>query len=78
MAKLNQLAINSEGFVFNPSSGDSYTLNSTGLTILHGLRDGKEPQAIAEQLCADFEVTAEDAERDVADFMNCLKNFRLL
>ncbi len=76
--KLKQLAINNDGFVFNPSCGDSYTVNHCGLMVLNGLREGKTADEIAQHLATQFNLSLQDAERDVNDFLNCLKNFRLL
>lgn len=78
VAKLKQLAINNDGFVFNPSCGDSYTVNRCGLAVMNGLREGKSADEISKKIAADFNISQQDAERDVNDFLNCLKNFRLL
>ena len=52
--KLPNLAINHDGFVFDPSTGDSYVMNPTGLAILQGLQDGidetqRKPQTTKRQ-----------------------------
>jgi len=40
--KINQsIAISENGFVFNPITGDSFTLNNTGIQILTMLKSGK-------------------------------------
>jgi len=76
--KLAQLALNDEGFAFDPTSGDSYQVNHVGLSILKGLREGKENQEVAQVLTEEYEVSQEDAERDVADFSGRLKTFGLV
>ena len=78
MQKLAHLAVNDEGFVFNPSSGDSFQVSQTGLLILNAWRAGKADEEIAQSLVAQFEVTLEDAQRDVADFRANFKNLGLL
>ncbi len=78
MIRLNQLAINDEGFVFDPSTGESFTVNPSGLFILNQLKSGKSPEEIAEALKTAFEDVPELAERDVADFVAHLKTYRLL
>jgi hypothetical protein len=78
MQKLSRLAINDEGFVFNPNTGDSFQVSETGLLILSGLRAGHAEEAIAQTLAGKYEVSLEDAQRDVADFVANLKNFSLL
>ena len=79
MSKIAHLAMNDEGFVFDPTTGDSFMANVTGLFILTKLRDNILPAAIAPALVAEFDVSLEDAERDFNDFcvqpkawaMNC-------
>lgn len=78
MSKLLQLALNDEGFVFDPSSGDSYVLNETGLFIVRALRDGKAHAEVVEAVAAAYEVESAEAERDVSDLTERLQTFGLL
>lgn len=78
MEKLAQLALNDEGFAFDPTSGDSYQVNHVGLFILNGLREGKEDPEVAQMLTEEYEVSQEDANRDMADFSGRLKTFGLV
>ncbi|MDA0837717.1 MAG: HPr-rel-A system PqqD family peptide chaperone [Planctomycetota bacterium] len=73
MPRLNQLALNEEGFVFDPTTGDSFLLNKTGLFIIERLRENKDHEEVLESLVDAFEVTAEQAERDISDFQTRLK-----
>ena len=63
--RLSNLAVNHDGFVFDPSTGDSYVLNQTGLAVLQGLQDGVDETQIARELVEQFDVT-DDGERFVA------------
>ncbi|NPA13166.1 MAG: HPr-rel-A system PqqD family peptide chaperone [Aquificae bacterium] len=78
MDRLSQLAINDEGFVFDPITGESFTVNQTGLFILKLLKEGKTPEEIVSQLVENFEVSPETAERDVVDFIEKLRSYRLV
>lgn len=78
MSRLNHLAINDEGFVFDPSTGESFTVNSTGLAILKALKENKTSGEIAAELQAQFESPSEDIERDVIDFIAHLRTYRLI
>jgi hypothetical protein len=78
MKKLDVLALNDEGFAFDPSSGDSYQVNSTGRAIIAGLRRDDSDAQIAEALAGEFEIDAESALADVADFRARIKSFGLL
>jgi len=74
----SRLALNDEGFAFDPTTGDSFMLNGTGLVILRGLREGKGNCEIAQALTSEYEVTPENAESDVADFLARLRSFGLV
>ena len=78
MSQLSHLAINDEGFVFNPMSGDSFQVSGTGLVILKAIRDGRDDETISHALVADYEVSVEEARHDVADFKASLKTLGLL
>ena len=78
MDRIRALALNPDGFAFDPTTGESFTLNATGITVLEGLRDGLGTDRIAEALAERFEVTPEEAARDVADFVDHLRAFRLV
>ena len=78
MQKLAHLAINDEGFVFDPTSGDSFQVSQTGLHIISELRSGKADEAIAQSLAGKYEVSLVEAQRDVADFLANLKNLGLI
>jgi len=78
MATLARLAINEEGFVFDPTTGDSFGVSATGVIILKGIRDGLDDKKIAQRLADEFIVTLDDAGRDVADFRVQLKTLALI
>jgi len=78
MPNLSHLALNDEGFAFNPTTGDSYQISPTGVVILAALRENKSDDAIAHSLTEKFDVSLADARHDVADFKASLKNLGLL
>jgi PqqD family protein of HPr-rel-A system len=78
MQRLRSLALNPDGFAFDPTTGESFTLNPTGLALLEALRAGRDPEELAADLAGRFDVTPEDASRDVDDFLERLRSFRLL
>jgi hypothetical protein len=77
MTRLSKLAINSEGFIFDPTTGDSFTVNPTGLFIINSLREGKSTDEIAEILSAEFEDTPEEISKDISDFITHLNTYNL-
>ncbi|MHB1191824.1 MAG: PqqD family protein [Longimicrobiales bacterium] len=78
MQRLRSLALNPDGFAFDPTTGESFTLNATGLTVVEGLREGLTPEELTARLVEHFEVSPLDASRDVDDFLDHLHSFRLL
>ena len=78
MSRLRDLALNDEGFVFDPRTGNSYLLNPSGLVILHGLRGGKNGEQVAEALSRRYALSLEDAVRDVIDFILHLRSIQLV
>ena len=78
MGKLERLAINDEGFIFDPETGNSYTVNKTGLFIIKLLKEGKSEDEIVKALSEKFDVSEEDARRDLVDFIEQLRLYGLL
>ncbi|MEI8394451.1 MAG: PqqD family protein [Rhodospirillaceae bacterium] len=78
MSRLSQLAINEEGFVFDPTTGEAFTCNKTGLAVLRCLKEGKDCDEIAVVLHKMFDVDFKDAAHDVFDFIDHLRVFKIL
>jgi len=77
MERLKHLAINEEGFVFDPITGESFTTNQTGAFILKRLQEGKPEEKILQELLEEFDVSRDVAERDLLDFIQKLKGLNL-
>ena len=76
---LKQLAINDNGFVFDPRTGHTFTLNATGLAVLDALKRGEPAGQIVAKLTADFELDgSEDVAREVEDFVARLQEYALI
>lgn len=71
---LMRLALSDNGFVFDPVTGNSFTVNGTGLSILKRLQHETDLDRIVASLCAEFDVEPLAAERDVIEFANLLRN----
>lgn len=72
------IAISETGFLFDPGSGDSYTLNPAGLEIFEYLRDGKGQAEITELITSKYDVEASVFERYMYDFTSMLKHFQIV
>ena len=73
MDKLKRLALNEEGFIFDPETGNSFVTNETGLFILKKLREGLSEEEIVKALTEEFEVDEDTARRDLYDFLEQLR-----
>ncbi len=78
MERLKQLAISEEGFIFDPVTGNSFTTNGTGLFILEALKEGREEKEIVDLLTEEYGIDKESASRDLMDFMEQLRSYRLI
>ena len=78
MDRLMQLAVNAEGFVFDPAGGEMFTVNKTGLGIIKGLQERKSDGMIADQLGETYGMPPEQVEKDIFDFKSQLRLFKLI
>lgn len=72
------IAVSESGFIFDPSTGESYSLNSQGVEILSFLKEGKHDREIIDYFTTEYEVEREDFERYLVDFTGMLKQFKLV
>jgi PqqD family protein of HPr-rel-A system len=78
MSTLKRLAINDEGFVFDPATGDSYLLNPTGAALLRGLQEQLGDSELLDRLLQKFDVEPTQAAGDLDDFLMQLRALRIL
>ena len=71
--RLKDLAVSETGFVFDPYSGATFSLNASALCLLHGLKEGLEREALIERLEELFDVTDADLSRDIDEFLELLR-----
>lgn len=72
------IAISDSGFVFNPTTGDSFSLNSIGLDILQFLKDEKGEDEIKSTLQAWYDIDRDTVDKDYYDFVKMLGQHKLL
>jgi hypothetical protein len=70
---LSDLALSDSGFVFDPRSGATFTVNQTGLFALKALRDGLAVGDIAARLATEFDLRGADPVRDLSEFVQMLR-----
>lgn len=64
--------------VLDIRQGQMFNLNFVGSRILELLKNGSTESAIADQLSRDFDVSRDIAEQDVREFIDALKEHRLV
>lgn len=67
--RLSRIAISDTGFIFDPQTGQSFTLNRTGLVTLSILKRGSSIDETAEQLSHQYGITEETAVNSVEAFL---------
>ncbi len=72
------IAISETGFVFDPSTGDSFTLNPAGLEIIGYIREGKTQEEIAALITEKYDVEESAFERYFYDFVSMLKHHQII
>ena len=70
---LKRLAISESGFIFDPGTGYSFSVNETGLTILRELQKGEQADTILEHLIEEYQITYRDGERDLIEYIGLLR-----
>ena len=77
MIKKN-IATNELGFVFNPSTGDSYSSNLIAAEIIQLMKENHSLNEIKKILLNKYEVDKMVIEKDVDEFVMLLKENNLL
>ncbi len=72
------IAISESGFLFNPSTGDSYSVNPIGQDILKLLKDGKDDAQVIAHVLNNYMTDQNAVEKDLYDFKNMLETYKLI
>ena len=72
------IATSDTGFIFNPTTGDSFTVNPMASEILHHLKQGLTFSEFKNLILQKYDVEANQLENDCEDFLNQLKEANLL
>lgn len=74
----SNIAISETGLVFNPATGDSFTVNHIGIEILKLVKENKSKEEICEIILDAYETDKEAIEFDVNDFLHSLVRNQLI
>lgn len=71
-SRLKDLAISETGFIFDPMSGATFTVNAAGACIINCLREGRRRPEIIARLRSTFTVEEADLDSDLGEFVRLL------
>ena len=72
------IAVSENGFIFDPLTGDSFSVNQTGVFILRKMKEGDSNEDIMKALQEEYELDTYTAEKDLYDFLSLLKSYQLI
>lgn len=76
--KMKNLAVNDNGFVFDPATGYSYSVNPTGLLVLKLMAQDKSKEEISATVGEEYEVTADNFASDFEHYLLMLEALDLV
>jgi PqqD family protein of HPr-rel-A system len=71
------IAVSGSGFLFDPNTGESYSLNKTGREILSRLSDNPSRSDLERHLLEKYDVDPGKLSQYLDDFFHLLKRFEL-
>lgn len=71
------VAVSETGFLFDPNTGESFSLNETGKFIVRLFSEGKSEKDVIETVMQKYDVDAHSLQRYMDDFMLMLGQFNL-
>jgi hypothetical protein len=72
------IAVSESGFLFDPTTGESYSLNGQGTDILNLIKEKKSDAEITGIMTETYEVSPDEFEKYYLDFIGMLRQFKLL
>ena len=72
------IAISESGFVFDPATGESYSLNSIGIEMVDLLKQEKSFEEIRDFVLEKYDIDAVSFEKYYYDFIRRLREFKLI
>lgn len=78
MTLKKNIAVSESGFVFDPTTGDSFSLNRIGLEIIDLLRQGKADDEITRGLLEKYDVDKGSLDKYYYDFISMLRYYQLI
>ena len=74
----SNIALSESGFIFNPNTGESFTLNPTGQQLFDLVREGKDYSDILEYFLENYETEESIFEKDFEDFIHMMTSYQMM
>ncbi len=71
------VAVSDNGFLFNPLTGDSYSVNQIGQEIIRYLKEGQSEDDIMKIITDEYMIDSNTVEKDFLDFKRMLEAYKL-
>lgn len=72
------IATSEAGLIFNPATGDSFSVNNIGNVIFSKLKENASREEITGFMFSRYDVEKMQLEKDLDDFISLLQNYNLL
>ena len=72
-----EVKISDNGFVFNSKTGDSFSLNPSGLELIKMISEEKDMEDIKKAFTGKYDVDELTFEKDFYEFCTLLKHFQI-
>ncbi len=72
------IAISETGYIFNPETGESYSVNLMGVEILKKINENKSTEEITKFICDNYNIDLDSLEKDMKEFFEVLKQYLLV
>jgi len=74
----SNIAISESGFIFHPSNGETFTVNTIGSEIIKLMKEDKCFEEITYYITNEYDVDEQTAIKDLNDYISQLKNLNIL
>ena len=72
------VAVSEAGLLFNPVTGESFSVNPIGVEIINLIREDKGPEHISKFILAKYATDKDTFEKDYHDFIGILEHHNLI
>lgn len=73
----SNVALSESGFIFNPNTGESFTLNPSGQVLFNLIREGHDLSEIRSHFLKQYDVDESMFEKDFEDFIHLMKTYQM-